>query len=402
MVAGAGPAGSRLAERLAQAGIEVTLVERLLTPNQNAFSSAALPINSIAENLIPSESISTYWNGWQILGPDSTKYQWTSSNNLGVVLDFGKLREILWSKALDSGVEFLLGWTVKSVKTLSGFAEVELFGPNGASQKRKVKWVVDATGQSRSLINSKYESKPIGKDNIFRGSGIEWILQGDSQSSNHWGKQLTFFLGTRWISHGYGWIFPMSNDQLKVGVCRLPPNSTKPLFNNQIALNQLLKSQGLNNFKIIDRHGGMVASSIKRAEPHIFGRIIGVGDAVSTANLLGGEGIRFALLSAETLAPLLTEDLLSINQNIYNANSPLKNYKKILSKKLGWRWIVSNRLGKKTWWGLSGSKADERLLKLIKGLSEKVSAEEISALLFDYRFERYGIRILPYLFGLRG
>ena len=35
--------------------------------------------------------------------------------------------------------------------------------------------------------------------------------------------------------------------------------------------------------------------------------------------------------------------------------------------------------------------------RLISGLSEQASAEDLSELLFDYRFERYGWRLLPYL-----
>jgi hypothetical protein len=37
---------------------------------------------------------------------------------------------------------------------------------------------------------------------------------------------------------------------------------------------------------------------------------------------------------------------------------------------------------------------------VLKGL-EQQRAEDLSALLFDYRFERYGARMLPYLLGWR-
>ena len=41
-IAGAGPAGARLATALAEAGHEVSLVERLTDSHRNSFSSAAL------------------------------------------------------------------------------------------------------------------------------------------------------------------------------------------------------------------------------------------------------------------------------------------------------------------------------------------------------------------------
>jgi hypothetical protein len=48
--------------------------------------------------------------------------------------------------------------------------------------------------------------------------------------------------------------------------------------------------------------------------------------------------------------------------------------------------------------GLANAKADQRLERLLNGLQTK-RAEDLSALLFDYRFERYGLKALPYLWA---
>ena len=122
--------------------------------------------------------------------------------------------------------------------------------------------------------------------------------------------------------------------------------------------------------------------------------LLGLGDAVSTGNLLGGEGIRHALASADVLAPLLMDAL---------AGRPraLASYPKRLRRRLGWRWSLSGRLAKRTWLGLSDERADGRLDRLLAGLEATASAEALSQLLFEYRFERYGLRALPYLIGLR-
>jgi len=55
-------------------------------------------------------------------------------------------------------------------------------------------------------------------------------------------------------------------------------------------------------------------------------------------------------------------------------------------------------LARRTWLGLADAKADLRLDRLLNGLQTK-RAEDLSALLFDYRFERYGFKALPYLWG---
>ena len=122
--------------------------------------------------------------------------------------------------------------------------------------------------------------------------------------------------------------------------------------------------------------------------------MLAIGDAVSTANLLGGEGIRHALSSSRVLAPLLLEAIQS------GEPLPLRQYEQQLSQRLGWRWSLSGRLARRTWLGLTGPKADQRLSRLLVGLEPR-SAEDLVALLFDYRFERYGLKSLPYLVGMR-
>ena len=79
----------------------------------------------------------------------------------------------------------------------------------------------------------------------------------------------------------------------------------------------------------------------------------------------------------------------------------LMQFERLLRLRLGWRWNLSGRLAKRTWWGLCDQKGDRRLARLINGLSMRVSAEDLSRLLFEYRFERYGLRLLPYLMGWR-
>ncbi|HYP03800.1 MAG TPA: NAD(P)/FAD-dependent oxidoreductase, partial [Cyanobium sp.] len=69
-------------------------------------------------------------------------------------------------------------------------------------------------------------------------------------------------------------------------------------------------------------------------------------------------------------------------------------------KALGWRWTLSGRLARRTWLGLRDPCSDRRLDRLLDGL-RGCRAEDLSDLLFRYRFERYGLRALPYLLGVR-
>ena len=384
LIAGAGPAGCFLARRLSMAGARVVLVDRLPDPAFNAYSSAALPKVEADRLGIPSSCRSTVWSGWQLLDPDGLEHQWWSDDTLGVVLDFAGFRSWLWQQAEESGVELIRGRTVRLQHLDDQGAQVILQASGSATELRVCRQLVDATGACRHLLRQADVALDSPEDPLLTGEGVEWLLQGSDRTTARWRDRLSFMLGTRWIPHGYGWVFPMADHQLKVGVCRLAPphKQRQPLH---AALNQLLRRLDLDSFKVIDRHGGRVSSTISRRECPGQAALRSVGDAASTANLLGGEGIRHAAESALILADALLHGW------------SLDRYQKTLQNHFGWRWAVSNRLARRTWWGLDDEKSDRRMDRLIHGLSGQAKAEDLSELLFSYRFERYGWRLLPYL-----
>jgi flavin-dependent dehydrogenase len=167
-------------------------------------------------------------------------------------------------------------------------------------------------------------------------------------------------------------------------------------------LQALLRNCKLEGCSVLDRHGGVVSSSIARRESLGSGALLAVGDAASTANLLGGEGIRHAIDSADLLAETLlnAEGLNQVGRNQVgpdHADVVRQTYEKALHRWFGWRWRAAGKLAQRTWWGLDSSSADRRVERIIMGLSRTSSARDLSNLLFHYRFERYGLRLLRYL-----
>jgi len=390
LIAGAGPAGLHLARLLAQAGASVQVVDPLLDLRQSAFSSAALPMEAVREFELPDQVQAAQWHSWQLFGPDDQRRQWQADHVLGAVLDFGSLRQWLAERAVGEGAQLQLAWSVQRWQPgAAGGAIASLRGPGGDRRQMQCRWLVDATGQRRALIG---EPPPAAGD-LVSGEGVEWLLQVPLASWQAWADQLSFMLGSGWVPQGYGWVFPMAPGQLKLGVCRLhdPARVQPPLYGLLRGLQQRLD---LSDALVLDRHGGLIRSTIRRREPHQRGCLLGLGDAVSTGNLLGGEGIRHAMASSEVLAPLLLEALAGKAQL-------LRSYAPKLRRRLGWRWSLSGRLARRTWLSLRGDRGDNRLQRLLQGLEAERSAEDLSALLFDYRFERYGLKALPYLLGWR-
>lgn len=406
LIVGAGPAGGWLAGDLAAAGLSVILIDRLQDLQANAFSSAALPQASVERFGIPEAVIAARFSGWQLHGPGAGARHWPSGQCLGAVLDFGALRSWLAQRALDHGARLVLGWKAIAWQELDDGVQLTLSNSRAERREIRGRWLVDATGSQRQLIGPCQHPLP---EPLVSGIGVEWLLSVSQPQWQAWSDRLSFMLGSDWVPQGYGWIFPMQAPLLKVGVCRLEDHAeagrapSPPLG---ALLHQLLKRQGLSEATVLDRHGGRIESTVGRRECHRLGRLIGLGDAVSTANLLGGEGIRHALLSAQLLAPRLLTAVLrhqglnpSWSQRLLRSD-PLRSYPGALRRALGWRWQLSGRLARRTWLGLRDPRADRRLERLLQGL-ERQPAEVLSSLLFDYRFERYGLRALPDLLGLR-
>lgn len=390
LVVGAGPAGGRLALQLARAGARVMLADRLADLAQAAFSSAALPLAALQGLGLPEQVIASRWSGWQLLGPAAGQRQWWGRRPLGAVLDFGALRCWQVEQARQLGVELRLGWRAVACGASGGQAMRTWLCPPGSATPRSIesRWVVDASGQARALLG---EPAP-GQGTLVRGLGVEWLLEVDPKLGERWADRLTFCLGSDWVRQGYGWVFPMAPGQLKVGTCRLLDGRSEHLpLGPELA--RLLQRLGLDRARVLDRHGGLIRSTVERREAHGHGRLLGLGDAVSTANLLGGEGIRHAMASADVLGPLLLQDGLG-------PGALLREYRLRLASALGWRWSLSGRLARRIWVGLDQGAGDRHLDSLLRGLETR-RAEDLSALLFDYRFERYGLRALPYLLGWR-
>ena len=391
LIVGAGPSGARLAIRLARSGAEVTLVDRLLDPESHAYSSGALPIDAVHRLGLPAKTIATAWQGWQLHDPSGLVHQWWSDDDLGVVLDFGRLRSFLWSEARRHGVELIHGCRAALNSLSAENATVQLQTRDGVKSLRSVRWLIDATGARRDLLQQA-GVKPNPADPLLQGIGVEWLLQADDRHAAPWRDRISFFLGTPWITHGYGWIFPMQGQRLKVGVCHLPPPHRQTSGSLAQPLQRLIQRSGLSDCSVLDRHGGPVSSTISRSEVLGVDALLAVGDAASSANLLGGEGIRHAMENADQLADLLIADRMR-----GDSATMVHRYRQELESQRSWRWSVSGRLARRTWWGLSNSRADQRLERLIHGLSSTAKATALSDLLFEYRFERYGLRLLPYL-----
>jgi len=143
-------------------------------------------------------------------------HTWANEMPGGVVLDFKQLREFLCENAQKYGCDALLGWAYQSRQNSKGQVTAILKNQDShAIAEIHAKVLVDATGSDRIIFDPGNNRKK----EAVRATGIEHLIQVDPEIYSLYASSINFYFGAGWMPQGYGWIFPMEENQLKVGVC---------------------------------------------------------------------------------------------------------------------------------------------------------------------------------------
>lgn len=360
IVVGAGPAGGQCTRALTAAGKKVLLLERAPDFSANDFSSGGAPIEVMEQFQLPMSVVGSLWKRF-FVSSSKVEYCWEESECQGVVFDFCALRTFLASCASDC----LMHSPYQSHDIVGN--EVQVAFKQGRARCRVL---VDATGTERKVLGSSGARHMVA-------AGVEHLIEVDSSTFSRYQEQLSFFLGQHWMPQGYGWIFPMQEPLLKVGVARYFVGRHYMDYETSFLhyLDQLLvRCTGSSDHPIIDKHGKTIRYSYGRRDKHVKGPIIAVGDAVSTINPIGGEGIRHGMLSGQVAAEHVIRYLDGQSQALEEYPAALHRYTRC-------RWWASERLMHE----LYGQANDARVDYFIKTLTE-MSFPAIKDLLFHYRY----------------
>lgn len=375
VVVGAGPAGGHCARLLAKSGYQVLLVEQHEDFQRNNFSSAASPLITLEQYNLPESVVSRYWQNIEIISSNIHR-NWQAKQPLGAVFDFAKLRAFLAQDVKNNGGVVWLGCRYLKYFYEDGQTTVFLQRKGDEQFTVNSKLLVDATGYSRTVIYPNKKDKP----SFLKGIGIEYLIQVDEQTYQKYSDSLIFFLGYKWSPQGYSWIFPMSNYQLKVGTAILEGQhkfiqKTKPIkeYIYQI-IQDYLK---LDQYQVIDIHGSVLDYSPGLNDIYHKDQVIAIGDTVSTVNFLGGEGIRYAMKSAEVACRYLEDYLQNNHQDFRSYEAELKHY-------FSRRWNWSEQISRKVYLEYSDARIDQGVSYL-----RYLSLDDILDILFHYKFEKY-------------
>jgi len=385
VVVGGGPAGGQTARSLAQKGVRVLLVEKHESFSLNNFSSAGMTLEPLDEFNIPESVVGAYWQDL-VIQCTQEAYTWQGETKKGVVLDFQKLRQFLADETTKHGGKVLMGYKYESKQVLEDKVIVSLsHADKSKSLQIETKLVVDATGPLRKVMYDADENQP----EMVLGSGTEYEIEVEQEVYDKFKGKLLFFLGHKWAIKGYSWIFPMQNRVLKVGAGKTHIKSKDQEKTNQttriITEKIILEYIQSKNYKIIDKHGGILRYSIGLKDKYYHNKVVAVGDAVSAINPRGGEGIRYAMQTGELVSKYIVTFLKTGQENF-------EDYQKKWRRKTLLKWKLSEYSGRRMYSRYTDNQIENR----VRFFRKNFTIDDMIDSLFNFKYNKLFTRIFQY------
>jgi geranylgeranyl reductase family protein len=315
IVVGAGPGGSTAAAHLARAGVEVLLLEKTTFPREKVCGDGLTP--RAVKSLLSLGVETGDWprnRGLRILGgKHRLELDWpdlASFPSYGLVRPRVDFDEVLARTAQKSGA------VLREATTVSGPLRDERTGRiNGVTLKNgevlRAPLVLAADGVSaRTALGAG-----IGKrDDRPMGVAVRGYLQSEERSNDAYlESHLELWDGPRGegrLLPGYGWIFGVGDGTVNVGLGIL---NTSDAFGN-VDYKDLLRRwlsgvPDLAGRELIGPvRGGALPMGFNR-QPHYKDGLLLIGDAAGAVNPFNGEGIAYAMETAETAADIVIQAL---------------------------------------------------------------------------------------------
>jgi digeranylgeranylglycerophospholipid reductase len=279
VVAGAGPAGLTLAWKAAESGLRVLVFDKKRDAGNIAYTTSASFIDLKRWGL-PDD----------VAHPVSTVHFASPGAAIEVsssacVLRRRRLLAELETKCLGKGVAVAYGTHARSIDVRNESIESVRLS-DGAAVKSAV--YADCSG----LGNVFNRALPVSTTPVVKALGLEYIVPLNSEPHT-----VDLYLGGI-LNGGYGWVFPLSDEQAIVGVGLLRGEDfrrIRGLLDAFLALPRI--AQRVRN-KPLESHAG-VFSTGRPLERFHRGNLVLVGDVALQGNPGAGEGIRFVMDAAE-------------------------------------------------------------------------------------------------------
>jgi len=321
IVVGAGPAGSTTAYYLAQAGLDVLLLEKSTFPREKVCGDGLTPRGVralVAMGISVSEQDGWVRNkGLRVIGAGKRlELPWpelSSYPGYGLVRPRTDLDQMLARRAQQAGARLVEGLTVTGpvLDDRTGRITGVTARAAGADDERTYtsRVIIAADGNSSRLSVAMGLRK---RDDRPLGVAVRTYYQTPRHDDDYLESWLDLWDGDRLLP-GYGWIFGMGDGTSNVGLGLLNTSAAFGHTDYHALLRRWLQGMPAEwGFTEENRtqpiRGAALPMGFNRT-PHYYRGLLLVGDAGGMVNPFNGEGIAYAMESGEILARTIAQAL---------------------------------------------------------------------------------------------
>ena len=321
MVVGAGPAGSTTAYYLAQAGLDVLLLEKSRFPREKVCGDGLTPRGVralVAMGISVSEQDGWVRNkGLRVIGAGQRlELPWpelSSYPGYGLVRPRTDLDQMLARRAQQAGARLVEGLTVTGpvLDDRTGRITGVTARAAGADDERTYtsRVIIAADGNSSRLSVAMGLRK---RDDRPLGVAVRTYYTSPRHDDDYLESWLDLWDGDRLLP-GYGWIFGMGDGTSNVGLGLLNTSAAFGHTDYHALLRRWLQAMPAEwGFTEENRtqpvRGAALPMGFNRT-PHYYRGLLLVGDAGGMVNPFNGEGIAYAMESGEILARTIAQAL---------------------------------------------------------------------------------------------
>jgi geranylgeranyl reductase family protein len=320
IVVGAGPAGSTTAYYLAQAGLDVLMLEKSTFPREKVCGDGLTPRGVralVAMGISVSEQDGWVRNkGLRVIGAGKRlELPWpelSSYPGYGLVRPRTDLDQMLARRAQQAGARLLEGVTVTGPvldERTGRITGVTAKAEKNGDQTYRGRIIVAADGNSSRLSVAmgllKRDDRPLGV-------AVRTYYTSPRHDDDYLESWLDLWDGDRLLP-GYGWIFGMGDGTSNVGLGLLNTSAAFGHTDYHALLRKWLEGMpGEWGFTEENRtqpiRGAALPMGFNRT-PHYYHGLLLAGDAGGMVNPFNGEGIAYAMESGEILARTIAQAL---------------------------------------------------------------------------------------------
>lgn len=317
-VIGAGPAGSVAAYAAVQRGLRVALVDRCRFPRDKACGDG---IGPIAVRVLRQYGLGEIFDGHDpvqsatVFGPSGARAEGpvpdvAQIKGNGYVIPRFDFDHHLFRQAVATGAYDFSGMRYIGMQEAADTRRVQLKDESGTLSDLSAHLVIGADGAYSAVRKHLVEPNP----RKLRYMGIAmraYAHTPDFQPGGKIGPHILFEF-SKDLLPGYGWVFPLGNGRVNLGVGILLTEMQRRETDLKTLLTRFidrLQARGVTIDSVEGRRAHQLPT-IAAMPPHLtFNRAALIGDAAAMINPVSGEGIAYGVAAAARLVQALPANL---------------------------------------------------------------------------------------------